>query len=79
MNMKRSAIFCIFVLLAGLNSASSAQAIFGLSKCEKIKHQMLKAEKSLSDSLTYLSKFEGQEVTGRHIGSYGTHISVGSW
>ena len=77
--MKRSAIFCIFVLLAGLNSASSAQAIFGLSKCEKIKHQMLKAEKSLSDSLTYLSKFEGQEVTGRHIGSYGTHISVGSW
>ena len=70
--MKRVSAALSFLILFSLSSTAPADAIFGLSKCEKVKTQIISLE---SEMTKYLNSVLGQYHTN-NIEGYDTKIFV---
>ena len=70
--MKRFSALLAFLLLFSLNNVAPAEAIFGLSKCEKAKAQITSLENKMSK---YLNNVRGDYYTN-NVRGFDEKISV---
>lgn len=57
-------------LVFSMNTPAPANAIFGLSKCEKVQKQVISIEKDINSKLDYLKDFEGKVLRGKPLSVY---------
>lgn len=73
--MKRFTVSLILLVL-GFSTLpiSQSNAIFGLSKCEKVQKQVFSIEKNINSKIVYLKKFEGKVLNGKPLSIYNSII-----
>lgn len=60
--MKKVICFVFFSLVFGLITSPSGNAVFGLSKCEKIKKDVLSKENQLSNEISFFSANKSKDA-----------------
>lgn len=65
--MKRIVLSSLLILGMTVPMATPAQAIFGLSTCEKVKKQVLAYEAKINESASFWTKYEMKHVSGKYL------------
>ena len=58
-------VLCLSIIISIFPSASSSNAVFGLSKCEKFKKQLIALETQFNTMTSRLNSYQGKILTGK--------------